>query len=361
MPTNDETKSQGLSFGRSLQIVFKSAAIYPIEHPAIRHNLEQSFVSLEPLMRKGQPFTFGFADGRVLLNSLLTLDGSLAALEAEFKKRNIAAISFYAGLTFTDFQDLLGVIAVPAKNVAESGGIEEYLRTRAVRNSKIIPSPKKDEDSKADRVLDVDGELFVTGGGPAAQSAGGGPGMVSLELLLKAGGISVSSIGSQDIAEMVQQVVEESAANPDVQPERVLPALAQLIENVGSDRFLAIPGVESRTTAPPAQELASELWELFTARWLSAQVQSASSDAELAAAQEEASRVLARAKEATEMAERILLRVTSLFEEQGLPPRLLAPIREELAFSAFPPLEQKARLIILQQLSLATSGVPFVH
>ena len=143
MPTDDQTKIHGLSFGRSLQIVFKSAAIYPIEHPAVRHNLEQSFATLEPLLRERQPFTFGFADGRVLLNSLLTLDGSLTSLEAEFKKRNIAAISFYAGFTFTDFKDLLEVVAVPSKTVAESGGIEEYLRTRPVRNSRIIPSPKE--------------------------------------------------------------------------------------------------------------------------------------------------------------------------------------------------------------------------
>jgi hypothetical protein len=350
MPTNDETKIHGLNFGRSLQIVFKSAAIYPIEHPAVRHNLEQSFATLETLLREGRPITFGFAEGRVLLNSLLTLDGSLASLEAEFRKRNIAAISFYTGLTFADFKDILKVVTAPAKTVAESGGIEEYLRTRPVPNSRIIPSAKKNEDSNADRMLNVDGESFLMSGGSAGQSAGGS-GMVSLDLLLKAGGIKdIGSTGSQDIAEIVQQVVEESAANPDVQPERVLPALAQLIENVGPERFLAIPGVEPKATAP--QELASELWEVFTAQWLASQVKSASSDTELATAQDEASLVLTRAKRATEMAERILLRLAGLFEEQGLPSRLLAPIREELVFSALPPSEQKARLMVLQQLSL---------
>ena len=350
MPTDDETKIHGLNFGRSLQIVFKSAAIYPIEHPAVRHNLEQSFAKLEPLLKEGRPITFGFADGRVLLNSLLTLDGSLASLAAEFRKRNIAAISFYTGLTFADFTDLLKVVAAPPKTVAESGGIEEYLRTRPVRNSRIIPSLEKDEDSKADRRLNVDGESFLMSGGSTGQSSGSS-GMVSLELLLKAGGIQdIGSTGSQDIAEIVKGVVEEAAANPDVQPERVLPALAQLIENVGPERFLAIPGVEPKATAP--RELASELWEVFTAQWLASQVKSASSETELATAQDEASLVLTRAKQATEMAERILLRLASLFEEQGLPPRLLAPIRAELAFSALPSLEQKARLMGLRQLSL---------
>ncbi len=173
MPTNDETKIHGLNFGRSLQIVFKSAAIYPIEHPAVRHNLEQSFATLETLLREGRPITFGFAEGRVLLNSLLTLDGSLASLEAEFRKRNIAAISFYTGLTFADFKDILKVVTAPAKTVAESGGIEEYLRTRPVPNSRIIPSAKKNEDSNADRMLNVDGESFLMSGGSAGQSAGG--------------------------------------------------------------------------------------------------------------------------------------------------------------------------------------------
>jgi hypothetical protein len=113
MPTNDETKVHGLNFGRSLQIVLKRAAIYPIEHPTVHNNLEQSLAMMETLLREGLPFTFGFADGRVLLNSLLTLDGSIASLEAEFKKRNIAAISFYPGLTFTDFKEILKVVAVP--------------------------------------------------------------------------------------------------------------------------------------------------------------------------------------------------------------------------------------------------------
>ena len=351
MPTNDETKVHGLNFGRSLQIVFKSAAIYPIEHPAVRYNLEQSFAKLELLLREGRPFTFGFADGRVLLNSLLTLDGSIASLEAEFKRRNIAAISFYTGLTFTDFTDVLKVVAAPSKTVAEPGGIEEYLRTRPVRNSRIIPSPEKDagKDSKADRRLNIDGESFLMGGGSAGQAAGGS-GMVSLEVLLKAGGIDLGSSGPQDLAQIVQDVVQEAAGNTDVQPENVLPSLALLIEKVGPERFLGIPGVEPKATAP--QELASELWEVFTAQWLASQVKSASSDAEVAAAQDEASLVLARAKQVTEMAERILGRLAGLFEEQGLPSQLLAPIREELAFSALPPLEQKARLMSLPQFSL---------
>ena len=349
MPTNDETKVHGLNFGRSLQIVLKRAAIYPIEHPTVQHNLEQSFAMMELLLREGRPFTFGFADGRVLLNSLLTLDGSIASLEADFKKRNIAAISFYPGLTFTDFKEILKVVAAPSKTVAESGGIEEYLRTKPVSNSKIIPSPKEEEDSRADRTLNIDGESFLMGGGSAGQVAGSS-GMVSLEVLLKAGGIDLGSSGPQDVAQIVQDIVEEAAGNTDVQPENVLPSLALLIEKVGPERFLGIPGVEPKATAP--QELASELWEVFTAQWLASQVKSASSDAEVAAAQDEASLVLARAKQATEMAERILMRLAALFEEQGVPAQLLAPIREELAFSALPPLEQKARLISLRQFSL---------
>ncbi len=348
MTTSDAAKTHGLNFGRRLHIVFKSAGVYPIEHPAVHQNLQQAFTQLEPLLKEGRTFTFGFAENRVLLNNLLTPDRSLAPLEAEFGKRNVAAISFYAGLSFSDFENVVRVVTASPKNIAQAGGLEAYLQTKPVSNAKIIPSSKKKRDEKSDLTLNVDGESFLRSGAAAGGEAA--PGMVSIEVLLKATGIeSTGGKGSQEIIEIVQGVIESSAANPSIHPEQILPNLASLIENVGPAPFLAIPGVSQKASST---ELAAEVWEMFTARWLASRLGSASSEAELTAAQGEASLVLARASQATEMAERIMRRVTELFEEQGLSLRLRTDIREELAFSALPLLEQKSRLMGLRQLSL---------
>ena len=207
-------------------------------------------------------------------------------------------------------------------------------------------------------MLNVDGESFLTSGGLAGQTAAGS-GMISVEVLLKAAGIEdLGSAGPNDILEIVQGVIKTSTANTDVQPERAVQALALLIEKVGPERFLAIPGVETKvsgaSTKTPSkvpQELASELWETFTAEWLASRLESASSDTELATTQDEATRVVTRAEPATEMGEGVLARLVHLFQEKGLPPRLLAPIREEVTFSALPLSEQKASLISLHQFS----------
>ena len=359
MPTSDDLKIHGLGFGRSLQIVLKSTALFPVEHPAVLKNLEQAFTKLEVLLRGGQPFTFGFSESRVLLNNLLTSDGTLAPLEAAFRKRGIAAISFQPGFTFANFRDLLKIIAVPPKTVVEAGGFEEYLRSAPVSGARIIPSRKREnEDDGSDRMLNVDGESFLTSGGLAGQTAAGS-GMISVEVLLKAAGIEdLGNAGPNDILEIVQGVIKTSATSTDVQPDRAVQTLALLIEKVGPERFLTIPGVETkvsdastRTLSKVPQELASELWESFTAEWLASRLKSASSDAELATTQDEATRVVTRARPATEMGEGVLARLVRLFQEQGLPPRLLAPVREEVTFSALPLSEQKASLIALQQFS----------
>src|ERR1035437_1468746 len=99
---SDDSKLQGLSFGRSLQVAWKVTTIYSVDHPALQASLQQTFARLQPLLVGRPRFTFGFSDGRILLDNVLTKDVSLAALEAEFKKRDIAALAFSSGVTITD-------------------------------------------------------------------------------------------------------------------------------------------------------------------------------------------------------------------------------------------------------------------
>ena len=100
-----------------------------------------------------------------------------------------------------------------------------------------------------------------------------------------------------------------------------------------------------------SQQLASELWESMTAQWLGSRFSASSSEAQVVALQGDAAELLARAKNASAMAERILTRLARLFEEQQLPSEWLQPIRRDLGFYLLPFTEQKTRLMALKALS----------
>ena len=168
---SDDLKLQGLSFGRSLQMAWKGTTIYSVDHPAVQSSLQQAYAKLQPLLQERQRFTFGFSDGRVLLDNVLTTDVSLAPLEAEFKKRDIVALAFSPGVTVDNLKEMLRLISIPPKAAAEAGGMEVYLRGRQVPNARVIPSAKKKGMGNADVVLSVDSESFLATGGMMGQAA----------------------------------------------------------------------------------------------------------------------------------------------------------------------------------------------
>lgn len=349
---SDESKLQGLSFGRSLQVAWKATTIYSVDHPAVQASLQQAYAKLQPLLQERQHFTFGFSDGRILLDNVLTTDVSLAPLEAEFKKRDLVALSFSSGVSVTELKEMLRLISIPPKAALDAGGIEAYLRDRQVPNARVIPSSKKKGTGNADVMLNVDSESFLATGGMMGQAAMNA-GTISLDLLLKAAGIDEKAAEvSKSLVEAVQTAVEATASNPDVHPESVVLALATFLDNTAPGQLPSLPGVQGQELLT-SQQLASELWESLTAQWLGSRFQASLSEAQVAALQGDTAELLARARNAAAMAERILTRLARLFEEQQLPPEWLEPIRRELGFYLLPFTEQKTRLMALKVLSPA--------
>ncbi len=347
---SDDSKLQGLSFGRSLQVAWKGTTIYSVDHPAVQASLQQAFARLQPLLLDRQRFTFGFSDGRILLDNVLTTDVSLAPLEAEFKKRDIAALAFSPGVTVADLKEMLRLISIPPKAAVDAGGIEAYLHGRQVPNARVIPAGKKKGTGNADVVLSVDSESFLATGGMMGQ-AGLNAGSISLDLLLKAAGIDEKAADvSKGLVEVVQNAVEATASNRDARPESVILALATFLDNTAPGQLPALPGVQGQELMT-SQQLASELWESMTAQWLGSRFSASSSEAQVVALQGDAAELLARAKNASAMAERILTRLARLFEEQQLPSEWLQPIRRDLGFYLLPFTEQKTRLMALKALS----------
>jgi hypothetical protein len=347
---SDDSKLQGLNFGRSLQVTWKVTTIYSVEHPAVQASLQQTFAKLQELLVDHPRFTFGFSDGRVLLDSVLTTDVSLAPLEAEFKKREIVALAFSSGLTITDLKEMFRLVSISPKAVTDAGGIEAYLQGRQVPNARIIPSGKKKGEESADVVLSVDSESFLATGGMMGQGSLSA-GTISLDTLLKAAGVDEKSANvSQGLVEAVQTAIEAAAGNSEVRPESVVLSLAMFLDNMAPGSLPALPGVQGQELMS-SQQVASELWESLTARWLGSRFGASSSEEQVAALQSDTAELLARAKNATEMAERILTRLGRLFEEQKLPVEWLEPVRRELAFYLLSFAEQKTQLMSLKSLS----------
>ena len=88
--------------------------MYSVDHPAAGRSMQQSWDLLAPLLKQGRQFTFGFMNQRVLLNSSLVTQTNLTHLEVEFTKREIAAITFQAGVTLKDFKRAPGAAHYPA-------------------------------------------------------------------------------------------------------------------------------------------------------------------------------------------------------------------------------------------------------
>ena len=95
--------------------------MYSVDHPAAGRSMQQSWDLLAPLLKEGKQFTFGFMNQRVLLNSSLVSQTNLTHLEVEFTKREIAAITFQAGVDAKGLQTRLALLTTRPTVIAERG------------------------------------------------------------------------------------------------------------------------------------------------------------------------------------------------------------------------------------------------
>ena len=139
----NQLKVQGLAFGQAFQTVFKVSAMYSVDHPASGRSMQQSWDLLVPLLKLSGQFTFGFSNQRVLLNSSLTTHTNLTHLEVEFTKREIAAITFQAGLKLKNFKRALALLTTRPTVIAERGGIKKFLEGNPIEGVHITPAAKR--------------------------------------------------------------------------------------------------------------------------------------------------------------------------------------------------------------------------
>ena len=162
MASHDQQKNAALRYARSLQMVFKTVAMFSADHAAALAPLNTSFAMLNELVKKTRQFTIGFVDQRVMLNNILTVEKSLSSLENEFLKRGIGAITFDAGLTLAGYRRALAMLTAQPKVIEEAGGLLPYIEQNRVDFVRIFPASKNQiRNESGDTVLDTDSESFL--------------------------------------------------------------------------------------------------------------------------------------------------------------------------------------------------------
>ena len=215
-----QIKVLGLRFARALQTTVKTAGVFTIEHKSCERPIQQSFYLLNNMLKEVGNFTFGFVDNQILLNNLLTHEGTLRALETEFLKRGIAAITFEPGLTLARYKKVVLVLAAPSSAIDTAGGILGVLNQNEVDGVRILPASKNQKkNADGDTVLETDSESYVLSK-QMNEEHGSRDFLDSIDALLESGCFDASARG-EVISNFAAQGVDGSYGVPIEVPKMV--------------------------------------------------------------------------------------------------------------------------------------------
>lgn len=189
MLDRNQLKVQGIRYARSLQMLFKTIAVFSADHRAAAQPFQQSFDTLNALLKQTGQFTIGFVDQRIMLNNILTTEKALNALENEFLKRGIGAITFQAGMTLAAYRRGLGLLARPAKEIEAAGGLGPYLEHEPLEFIRVLPTDKSQKRTESgDTILDMEGESYLLAKTLSESRSTATTAMESFEALLRPSG-----------------------------------------------------------------------------------------------------------------------------------------------------------------------------
>jgi HEAT repeat protein len=209
MSDNKQVKALGLRFARALQMTLKTAVMFTVEHKSVERPTQQSFLLLNNLLKESGQFTFGFIDNQVMLNNLLTTDTTLRALETEFLKRGIAAVTFEPGLTLGRYKKVVSLLSAPSKTIDEIGGLLSFLDQNEVEGARILPAAKNQKkDEHGDTIIETDSESYILSKQMAEEQTGRDF-LDSIDALLESACFDPSTRG-EVLAEFATQGVDGS-------------------------------------------------------------------------------------------------------------------------------------------------------
>ncbi|MFZ0960462.1 MAG: HEAT repeat domain-containing protein [Terriglobia bacterium] len=265
-----QLKIQGQAFGQAFQTVFKVSAMYSVDHPAAGRSMQQAWELLVPLLKQGGQFRFGFMNERLLLNSSLVSHANLTHLEVEFTKREVATITFQAGVTLKDFKRALALLTTRPMVIAERGGIKKFLAGNLIDGVRITPAGKpKEESDTVDVGMDIESYLTAQ----AILDPEGGSGSRALDLLLgAAGGQKAQEVdrSPQELMAVAEEATRKTMADPDGDLSELLAAVTQMLSGMKPDSLLASlpPEKQAEFRGHPPRAMAENLMEDAVAGWV---------------------------------------------------------------------------------------------
>ncbi len=344
-------KSQGLAFGRSLLTALKTAVMYSVDHPAADRLVQQSYTSLNVLLKQLPHFTFGFMDGRMLLDRLLVDDSSLKQLEDEFGKRSIATVTFTAGISLRDFKRALAALATKPKVIEEKGGIQRFLEENPIEKVRVQSAKKKQGE---DTLLGMDPESFQLAQeilGVKAET-----GHSALDVLLQSAGLSKPAGfggGAGEMVALARRATQAALLNPEIDSQSLVADLVRALESLTPEHLLScLPsGQGGEPNNRSAKEAAESIVEDMAAGWAANQLAHPPAGLSTLAVEEDALRVLLRGLKATRVAERLLQKLSQFIAEANLPPEVYERMRQGMAWYGLSQEEKHAQLMAIERFS----------
>ena len=350
MLDKNQLKLQGLKYGRLLQSAFRIANMFSVEHRAADTAVRQSYDALNEMVKQMQQFTFGFFDHRVLLNNLLTPDKTLTTLETDFSKRGLGAIVFASGITLGRYRSALAVLTASPETIEKAGGIRKWCSLHTVEGVRVVAARKGSTASEeAEFHGDVESQFSAHElGTPSAPTL-----PFSLQLLLESAGIQDPTAGytgaAGQVLELASRSIENSISSPEKDPKQALLALARALEEFKPEFLLSAmtPEQQRELRGRPAEEMAQQYMEDVAAQWAAVRL-STSPPERRVIVEEEVVHVLRRSLEATQTVERMLSKLSRLFDKANIPTEFYERIRHELLWLGLTP-EQKYKQLMERQ------------
>ncbi len=391
-----QLKVQGVRFARSLQMLFKTVAMFSADHSAAAALFQQSFDVLNVLVKEKGQFTLGFVDQRIMLDNVLTTERSLHQLESEFLKRGVGAITFQAGMTLAAYKRGMSVITRPAKQIEDAGGMAAYLQKNPLEFLRVFPASKSQvRDESGDTVLEMDSESYLlakvmeevrpagtsalqafeailesegvgkgrgrgseaggaTAHGSEAGSSSGAPPIGSTagtEPGAGTGSAVASSAGWGPGGSVIENYLQASLLDPAGAPQRSYVELARMIKDLRPEMVLSNfpPERREQLRAMPPDQMAAEIIEDTAVQWAGKHLASAPTGPDAYIVEEEVVRVLLRALQSGKTAERLAVKLAQYAKTLPLSQATVHRIQEDLRWVTVPQREKLETLHKLRQ------------
>jgi HEAT repeat protein len=368
-------KTRGILFARSLLMVFKTVNMFSAEHNAAVAPIQHSYTLLNELLKDTGQFTIGFVDQRLMLNKVLTTEKTVLGLENEFLRRGIAAITFEAGLTHGGYKRGISIVTKSAKVIEEEGGITRFIQGNPLELMRVFPAGKNAvRNESGDTILESDSESFLlskalaemrpSGGvmdnlermlqtsgmnnptflGGESGGAGGGPGGGGVGV---AGSAAVAARGSfpdegvggpQGIQGLVENYFDSTVLDSENAPSRSYVELARVIQEMRPEMVLSnfSPKRREELRRLPPEQMAAEVIEDSAVKWAVQRLSSAPEGSDATIVEDEVIRVLLRSLQATQVAERLALKLAQYVKDLKMPATMTTRIHQELAWVSVP-------------------------